>query len=116
MSLDYPDKERRKHIRIYKNFILSYCEKNLPSEKYEISQLKNISKGGMCFIATRALANGAEVCIELKTPYIADSVFLEGTVLESHEKILQLLYEVRLEFKDVSPQAMSVLERIEQYG
>ncbi|MDO8580598.1 MAG: PilZ domain-containing protein [Candidatus Omnitrophota bacterium] len=46
--------ERRKYKRINKNFILTYYEKIKPKERYEVTQMKNISLGGMCFITTQA--------------------------------------------------------------
>ena len=41
-------KERRQYERIKKSFILSYYDLTIPEIKYTITQLKNISFGGMC--------------------------------------------------------------------
>ena len=37
-------KERRQNRRVQKNFILKYFDMSNPKEKYEITQLKNISQ------------------------------------------------------------------------
>ena len=37
--------------------------------------------------------------IDLKTPFIADSICFEGVVLECREKIPEMIYEIRLQFQ-----------------
>ncbi len=107
---------RRKHVRIYRNYILSYHLKGKGNVKYEMSQVNNISKGGINFTVTAPFEVGSELVIELKTPFLNDHVVLEGAVLDSREKIQGLLYEVRVQFHDLSPEAQEVLAKIEQYA
>lgn len=107
--------ERRLHKRIKKNFILTYFDVNNPSVKFEITQLKNISKGGICFITTRSFPSSTRIGIELKTPYLSGTTYLEGTVLESHEKIKNLLYETRLEFSELEAPAEFLLNKLIEY-
>ena len=45
-----------------------------------------------------------KLIVELKTPYLVDITHLEGTVLESHEKIPNIIYETRLQFENLSSQ------------
>ena len=54
--------------------------------------------------------------IDLKTPFIADSIHLEGTVLQSIEKVSDMIYEIRVEFKTPAAQVLAVLEKIEKYS
>ena len=82
---------------------------------HDISQLKNISLGGMCFVTSRKYAPGTKMAIELKTPYLAGTTSLKGTVLESHEKAVNILYETRLMFDPLTPQAQVVLNKIVSY-
>jgi c-di-GMP-binding flagellar brake protein YcgR len=89
--------ERRRYTRISKSFILTYFEKTNPREKFEITQLRNISMGGLCFITTKPFPQGTVLGIELKTPYLSDTTYLEGKVLQSHEKVTGILYETRVE-------------------
>ncbi len=107
--------ERRRHKRIKKNFILTYFDVSNPSQRFEITQLKNISKGGICFITTRSFIASTKIGIELKTPYLSGTTYLEGSVLESHEKIKNLLYETRLQFTSVEPQAEFLLNKVVEY-
>src|SRR5689334_19726005 len=85
--------ERRRSDRVKKNFILTYYNKSDPAHKYEITQLKNIGMGGMCFITSKPYALGTILGIDLKTPYLSDTTKLEGRVLESHEKVKNIIYE-----------------------
>ncbi len=107
--------ERRKYTRIKKNFIISYYNKQSPSVKYEVSQIKNISLGGSCFITSNYCSPSTPIGIELKTPYLAGTVHLEGSVLESQEKVPNLVYETRLVFEPLTPQADFVLKKIVEY-
>ena len=108
--------ERRQHPRIRKNYIIRFSEKDNPSVKFEVSQIENISRGGICFASTLAFKEGAELMIELRTPYMADTIYLEGHVLESREKIKGMIYHNRFQFHEVTPLAESVLEKIEKYN
>lgn len=107
--------ERRKYDRIKKNFVISYHNKHDPSIKHDISQIKNISLGGSCFITSDYCAPSTKIGIELKTPYLNGTIHLDGTVLDSHEKIPNLLYETRLVFEPLTSQAEFVLNKIVEY-
>jgi len=109
-------KERRKHSRIYRNFILSYHEKGKSAISHNVSQVNNVSKGGLNFISTHPLKEGGVVIIDLKTLFIADSIRLEGVVLECKEKIPEMIYEIRLQFQEIPQHVLTVLEKIESYG
>ncbi|HQP10894.1 MAG TPA: PilZ domain-containing protein [Candidatus Omnitrophota bacterium] len=107
-----PDKDRRRYERIQKSFILSYYDLANPSQKHEITQLKNISLGGICFITTRSFEPGTKLGIELKTPYIAGTTYLQGSVLQSHEKMKATIYETRLAFETLDAEATVLLEKL----
>jgi len=108
--------ERRKHVRVDRNFILTYIDKRTPNTKNEITQLRNISRGGMCFVATKPFELSTVLLVEMRTPFTTGSVSLEGSVLESRERIKGLIYDIRLEFQNLTPQATDILEKIEYYG
>ncbi len=104
--------ERRKYLRIEKHFILNYYDILHPEDKYEASQLKNISLGGMCLITGKPFASGARLAIELKTPFLLELTHLEGTVMESHERIKDVIYETRMCFEALSPEATYLLGKL----
>jgi hypothetical protein len=70
----------------------------------------------MSFSSTRPLKQGIDVVIELKTPFIADPIRLEGVVLECREKVADMIYDVRVQFKEVAEDVLMVLDKIESYG
>ena len=108
--------ERRKYLRIYRNFIMSYHEKGKLTTSHNVSQVNNVSKGGLSFSSTHPLKQGAVITIDLKTPFLSDSIHLEGVVLECREKIPDMIYEIRLQFQEIPEQVLMVLEKIENYG
>lgn len=107
--------ERRQYVRVTKNFILTYYEKDRPGEKHEITQLKNISLGGMCFITTKSHTPKTHLAIELKTPYLANITYLEGTVQMSHEKVKGILYETRVKFESLNTEAEYLLSKMIEF-
>ncbi len=111
-----PLQNRREHVRIYRSFILNYHPLSNISAQKEITQINNISQGGINFSVTSPLIVGDQYGIELKTPFLAEGVYLQGEVLECREKIIGLIYEIRLKFKDLSTSAKEVLNKVEQYA
>lgn len=111
-----PAQNRRKHVRIYRHFILTYFPVSNPTQQHEVSQINNISQGGVSFAVTKPVEAATVLGIDLKTPFLSEGVYLQGEVLECREKISNLIYEVRLQFKDLSAQAQETLVKIEQYA
>lgn len=114
---DHSHPERRKTYRISKHFILSYYDLNDPLVRHNASQMKNISLGGACLVTSKFFNPGTRLGIELKTPLISDFIHLIGTVLESKVKIQNIIYETRVQFDELPPHAVTVLQKlIEQFG
>jgi len=107
--------ERRQYVRVQKNFILTYFDPKEPKEIHEITQLKNISLGGMCFVTSKKLASGTALGINVNTPYVSDTTYVEGTVLQSHEKVSGIVYETRFQYENLSPDAEFVLNKLISY-
>ncbi len=113
---DIEPSERRQFVRIKKNYIIRFYIKANPSLKFEMSQIENISKGGICFTSTMAITPGDVLSIELRTPYVVGTIFLEGKVLSSKEVVKGLVYANRLKFDNLNPDAMVILDKIEKYN
>ena len=107
--------ERRRYARIKKNFILTYVDKNRPEDRYEITQLKNISLGGMCFVTSRELPKGTSIEVELKTPYLSDTTVLQGIVVGCNTKAPNMIYETRLKFDNLSTECEFLLNKLIEY-
>ncbi|MBF0121872.1 MAG: PilZ domain-containing protein [Candidatus Omnitrophica bacterium] len=108
--------ERREFARIKKHFVIRFVQKNNLTVKYEVSQVENISRGGMSFSSGITFTPDAELLIELRTPYMSETVHLVGVVLESKDKIPGILYQNRIKFKDLTPGAKDILDKIEKYN
>ena len=104
--------ERRKYKRIEKHFILTYYDQNDPMVRFDASQLKNISLGGMCLITSKSFAPFTVLNIELKTPFQSELTHLEGIVIQSQEKISGIIYETHLEFQNITDSAKRILAKI----
>ena len=112
-----PDfKERRKFDRFNEYFMLFFSLKGDEGVLYEMSQVNNISRGGIHFSSNKHLPKGAELRLHLTTPFSKDVVQLQGKILECHEKLPQTLYGIRLEFTNISPQAADALVKIESWA
>ena len=107
--------ERRRYKRVCKSFILSYYRLEDQHKKQEITQMKNIGMGGMCFIATEAIEPSTKLGIALKTPYIAETTHLEGFVLGDQEKVKGMLYETRIQFGMLNAEAEYLLGKLIEY-
>jgi len=116
MVMNEEPKERRKHLRIYRNFILTYHVKGQSEDFHDVSQVNNVSKGGVSFSTTLPLKEGTIILVSLKAPFIAESVRFEGVVLECREKVAGMIYEIRLQFQEIPQQALALFKKIESYN
>ena len=67
-------------------------------------------------MATRTFELSTVLLVEMRTPFTTGSVHLEGVVLESRERIRNLIYDVRLQFQNLQQEAEEILEKIEQHS
>lgn len=104
--------EKRKYKRFKKNFLLRYFDLRTPENRMELTQLKNISQGGMCFVTAQPFAMGIHMGVELNTPFITGSTVLKGVVRGCNEKVKNMIYETRLEFNDLDTEAQVVLDKL----
>jgi hypothetical protein len=116
MTTNQQPPERRQHARIRKHYIVRVYQKENPALKQEACQIENISRGGLCFSSTAPFLVGTQIALELRTPYVAEKVYIEGLVLESKEKIKGVVYQNRIKFTELSPYAAEVLDKVEKYN
>ena len=106
------EQERRKFERVKRKFIVTYRSLQEPSATFDISQIKDISLGGMRFIASRYYPPETALQIELQTPFIKERLVLHARVLESREIAADLIYDTRVIFPDLNEEAKHYLTRI----
>lgn len=106
--------ERRQHPRIEKHFIITYYDLEKSNAEHCISQLKNISRGGVCFSSSLSFAPGARLQAMLKTPFLGQTVDFEVRVVDCEEKIPNTVYHVRAKIENATPQTQEILKKIEE--
>ena len=109
---NWSQKERRQYIRIQKPLFISYTLEKDPLKKQEVTQLKNISVGGMCFLSNAKLEAQSNIAIELKAPHFAETTAIKGVILESQEKIPNMIYENRVSFGKLQTGENFILKRV----
>ncbi|MDD3374929.1 MAG: PilZ domain-containing protein [Candidatus Omnitrophica bacterium] len=106
--------DRRKYPRVEKHFIVTFFEADKQDAEHSISQLRNISRGGVLFSSSVIHAPGKKLQIMIKTPYMASTLSVQGTVLECKERIPGVIYEIRVEIKDLDADADAIFKKIEE--
>ncbi len=109
-----PGQERRKHPRIEKHFILTAYDLDKKDADHCVSQLKNISRGGLCFSSSFALAVGTRLQTMIKTPYMGQTINIITKVVDSKEKVPNTIYDIRVEIEQATPEAEEILQKIEK--
>ncbi|MDP8265123.1 MAG: PilZ domain-containing protein [Candidatus Aceula lacicola] len=108
------EEDRRKHPRVEKHFIVTFFEADDPAAEHSISQLKNISRGGVLFSSSVAHTAGKKLQVMIKTPYMANTLSVKGTVIECSERIPGVIYEIRVEIEDLDSDAETIFKKIEE--
>ena len=103
--------ERRQFERLKRKFVVSYHSLDEPKSSFDISQIKDISLGGMRFVTSRGYAPEAKLAIELQTPFIRERLTLEAKVLESKEVVKDLIYDTRVIFPQLGEDAKHYLTK-----
>jgi hypothetical protein len=108
------NQERRKHLRISKHFIITYHEAAVPDARHSVSQLKDISQGGVCFSSCVGYNEGTVLDVFIKTPYLAETLNTRGTVVACAEKISNVIYEIHVQLNDLNAETEQILKKIEK--
>lgn len=109
-----PRSERRQHPRIEKHFIITYYDLEKSDAEHCISQLKNISRGGVCFSSSLLFKTGTRLHAMIKTPFMGQTVNFEVRVVDCEEKIPNTVYHVRAKIENPTPQTDEILKKIEE--
>ena len=110
----YSGPEKRKHIRIDRNFVVSYRIYGDPNN-IDVSQTKNFSEGGMLLTTNHSFDSGTILAIEIRLPLISQPIRLLGKILESKEIAHNLIYETRLIFTYMDDQSRKFVKNTVNY-
>jgi len=101
--------EKRKNQRLVVTYQISYKLKD-SQDPYNLSRTKNIGRGGMLLLASKAYARGAWLVLLVRCPFSTQPIEAAGEVLESREVVKNSVYEMRLRFSPVSRERLSALD------
>lgn len=100
---EYKGEEKRKHSRLGANFVISYRIQALPNG-YDLTQTKNVSQGGMMFTTNKLFEKGVCLAITIRFPFVPQKIEVSGIVIDSKEKVRDIIYETRIKFLNIDEQ------------
>lgn len=101
--------EKRSSERIKRQFVVYYQESGKEGKR-EVSQIRDISEGGMFFTVSTDFPPGTMLDIELKIPISVMGISLKAKVIESKEVIKGVIYNTRVSFQEIDPASKSLLK------
>lgn len=72
---------KRKYFRLDKSIIVSYSLKGDPFKRYDLSQTRNISYGGILFTTSKYFEKGVVLNMIIKFPFLRERINVEGEVV-----------------------------------
>jgi hypothetical protein len=105
--------EKRKNPRLDCRFMISYGIAG-QADKNDVSQLRNLSLGGVAFTSGHSFAAGSEIVLKLKLPNSPLPIMPSGKVLDSKELVKGLIYQNRIEFVSLKEEEEKALSEILQ--
>ena len=106
--------ERRKSERLERHFVVAYRLYEGESD-YDLSQIKNISKGGLRFITSKQYTSGAILAIELRTPVSTGKIKLQGKVIASDVVVDGMIYDTRVAYVSIDKDTEMLVSKTIQY-
>lgn len=108
--------DRRKYPRIGRTFIVSYREISSAGLKFDVSQTKNISEGGLLFTTNRKFPKGVILELKIRLPQFSDFVTLNVQVVDSGDVGGGLIADTRVKFISVKEDVKKAIKEIIDYG
>ena len=108
--------ERRKFKRISKNYVISYTPVKSEKLKFDISQIRNLSEGGLLFTADKMFQKGVVLKLKLRLPHLSDYVVLKVQVINSKELAKNLMYETRVSFTEIDQKVKESIRKLVGYA
>ena len=108
--------EHRKFKRVSKNYIISYAPVKGEDLKFDVSQTKNLSEGGILFMSDRQFEKDTVLKIKLRLPEFLDYVIIRAQVIESKKLAKGIIYETRARFTEVEQVVREAIRKLVDYG
>jgi hypothetical protein len=108
--------ERRKFKRISRNYVISYVPIKSEDLKYDLSQTKNLSEGGLLFISDRKFEKDIILKIKLRLPQFTDYVIVQAQVIDSIQVGTGTMCKTRVKFIDVDQKIKEAIRNLVDHG
>ncbi len=108
--------ERRKFKRISGNYIVSYAPIKGEDLKFDVSQTKDLSEGGLLFISDRKFKKEIILKIKLRLPEFSDYVIIKAQVVDSIGMAKGIMHETRVVFVDIDKNVREAIRRLVDHG
>jgi len=111
--------KNRQHQRVNKILTILYCIADFPTKHWDMSVIKNISAGGVMFLAPGDVKfNGKTIYLKIGIPELAPLVLeLEAIVIDAKPCFNVKICEVRARFINLSDENkvnLTIIEKIIQ--
>ena len=106
-------RDLRKSIRAKAKYILKYSLRgdNRNMVGVNISQIKDISAGGVKFTCSYKISRGTELDLNVKLPTSGREMFIVGKVEGVEEIMKDMIYETRVKFENINEEQREALDR-----
>jgi len=104
--------ERRRFKRISGTYVVSYAPIKGEEIKFDISQTRNLSEGGLLFIADRKFEKETILKIKLRLPEFSDYVIVKARVVGSGQTAKGLMHEIRVQFVEIDQKIKDAIKRL----
>lgn len=108
--------ERRKFKRISGSYVVSYVPIKGEDLKFDVSQTKDLSEGGLLFISDRQFEKDIVLKIKLRLPEFSDYVIIKAQVIDSIQLSKGIMHETRVKFVDVEEKVKEAIRRLVDHG
>lgn len=105
--------ERRRFKRINRSYVVSYAPIKKSEElKFDISQTRNLSEGGLLFISDKKFEKDVVLKIKLRLPEFLDYVIVHVQVIDSRPLAKGITYETRGRFVEAEQRIIEAIRRL----
>ncbi|MCU0666765.1 MAG: PilZ domain-containing protein [Candidatus Omnitrophica bacterium] len=109
-----PDHERRNFLRVQGRFIVSYRPVET-SDKIDVSQTHNLSRGGICFTTNRKFFPKEKLQMEVRLPNRPEPVTVFAQVVDSQEIIQGMVYNTHAKFLFLKSEDEEVIKKLVEF-
>ena len=111
-SYDGSQSEHRKFKRIDGTYIVSYAPIKGDELKFDVSQTRNVSEGGLLFISDRKFEKDTVLKIKLRLPELPDYAIVQAQVIDSVKMAKGMMYGTRARFINVEQKVKDAIKRL----